>query len=478
MLLKKKIFKNQDLINFITDSSNFKIILIFTIITAIYGAYIIGNGIKSFFEVIIYSHTNEYYNIMFFAVLAINTINTARLFIKNNDYIIRLKNRKNYLKELIKIVVEVNILLLTIGLLIFFSILILTKFEYIKTNEYLNYGITDVSYSVFYLLRYYIYAIIFSIINTLIYERSGEYKTIIVDFIFIIFFGLNMQYVAINSKFTLLPWSYFTIKNYGGFSSEIMMSLFFLIIIQVVTILLFKLTTNRKKVFNKYLIYNDLNYLLKKQVKILLLIIIVTMISTIINLNKDLSGLTIISNTLGLTFKLDELNTVTILMYFFNVISFIYLIFYSYIKDYQTNLDQIYLRKGFRDFYIPKTLLLLIIIFVLKIMQYFFTAAILLINKYSIDFASLSNLFITDYLYILMITQLAMAIYLSLSVFKKVRFLTILLSTIAIINIPVTVFALQKYKNIILLISALVIIYNNYLNINHHKKIICEVGGK
>ena len=105
MKSKKNLFNDQTLTDFITKTSTFKIILFFTIVTAFYGAYVIGYGIDGFFEPIIFSHTNSYYNVMFFAVLALNTINTSRIFTENTDYIIRLDNRKNYLKKCVKLLI-------------------------------------------------------------------------------------------------------------------------------------------------------------------------------------------------------------------------------------------------------------------------------------------------------------------------------------------------------------------------------------
>ena len=89
-----------------------------------------------------------------------------------------------------------------------------------------------------------------------------------------------------ESNFSFLPWEYFKLKNYGSFSKEITISIFYLIIIEVLAIILFKIISQRKKLFTKHLIYNDLNYLLKKQRKILFILILVPAISIIINLNK------------------------------------------------------------------------------------------------------------------------------------------------------------------------------------------------
>lgn len=478
MPLKKKIFKDQDLVDYITKSANFKIIIFFTIVTSFYGAYIIGNGINSFFEVIIYSHTSSYYNIMLFSILAINTINTSSMFIKNNDYIIRLGNREKYLKRLVEIVVKVNLLLITISILTFLSILILTKYKYIYIKEYQNYGTSNLIYSIFYLLRYYIYAIIFSIINTLLYERIGEHKVMIIDFIFIILFGLNTVTLIQKSKFSILPWTYFKLNNYTSFNEEIICSFIFLILLEVISIIIFKILMKRKKIFSKYLIYNDLNYLLKKQKKVLLLILIVPIILIIINLNKQLDWTIIISNTLGLTADKNQINSIITIIYFYNIISFLYLSFFYYIKDYQTNLEQVYLRKGFEDFYLHKTLLLLTIILLIKILQYIPLLLVLLITNYSLNFISLLNLFITDYLYILVITQLGISMYLSNIIFKKKRLINLVISIIIILNIPITIINLQEYKNILLLLLIIITVYNNYLNVKYHKRIINEVGGK
>lgn len=476
MKSKKNLYNDQVIIDYITKTPSFKIILFFSIFTSIYGSYIIGNGINDFLTPIIISHTSPYYNIMFFSILAVNTINTSRIFIENNDYTLRLETRTNYLKKLIKITTKINIILIIIQLLSFFTILNFTKLGELKIQKYSNYGINNLIYSIFFIFRYYTYAIFFSIINTLFYEYLKEKKTLIIDFIFIIFFAFNLP--SEKSSLSLLPWTYFKLKTYPSFKTELIISILFLIIMLIFIIILFKIVRKRQHLFNKYFIYNDLNYLLKRQKKVLIIILLIPIITIIINLNKAVPSLTIIKNTLGLTFNLKTYNPLLAIMYFFNIVSFLYLTLSNYIKDYQTNLDQIYLRMGFKDLYLQKTILNFIILFLIKLIQYIILILILFLNHYQLQLIPILNLFITDYLYIIAITQLLLAIYLSYTIFSKRRIISIIISVIIIISIPLNIASLQEYKNILLLVLLVIITYNNYLNVNYHKKIINELGGK
>lgn len=254
-MLKKKIFNNQILIDYITKSPNFKIILLFTILTSIYGVVAIGSRKTTFFEMIVLAHNNTYYNIMFFSILTVNTINTCRIFMNNYAYVTRLETRKKYLKELLKIVIEVNLILILINILSYLAILVLVKLDKIKIKKYLNYNINNLNYSIFLLLKYYIFAIILSSINTLIYEYLNENKTMIIDLVFIALFGLDISSIFTKEQyFSILPWSYYRFKDYITFQNELISTISFFLILSIILLVIFLVVSKRKK-----LLYRNLN---------------------------------------------------------------------------------------------------------------------------------------------------------------------------------------------------------------------------
>ena len=96
----------------------------------------------------------------------LNSYNTYKTFSKDFDsYIIRLKTKKNYLKEIISLVVSSNILLIVMFFLIFYTFLVFFQAGNIGLDISTVYkGIPDIVYILFYLLRYVIYMISLSLI--------------------------------------------------------------------------------------------------------------------------------------------------------------------------------------------------------------------------------------------------------------------------------------------------------------------------
>lgn len=244
--MKKKLSKKIPIIDFITKTSKFKIIFILMLITVIYASLLLPANQNNLFKSIILTHTFPMFNVMFFSVLSLNTINTCTIFCKNDSYIIRLKNKKATAKELVKLVLQVNTLLIICFLLIYFMLLSLSQFGYYQTTEVFKYHITTKTYSIFLIIRYYLYALIFSAINTILYLKLKEKKTLILNIIFIVMFSF-ISLELDNVSFNFLPWHYFTLINYNSFIIELKYSLIYLSLLIFVFIILFNIPN--KKIF-------------------------------------------------------------------------------------------------------------------------------------------------------------------------------------------------------------------------------------
>ena len=159
---------------------NFKGIYIFAIILALYGAYILSSGTKTMVEATLMSFTFSIFNLLFFLLIMLNSYNTYKTFSKDfGSYIIRLKTKKNYLKEIISLVVSSNILLIVMFFLIFYTFLVFFQAGNIGLNISTIYkGIPDIIYILFYLFRYVTYMVSLSLIIILIsYKRSEEHTS-------------------------------------------------------------------------------------------------------------------------------------------------------------------------------------------------------------------------------------------------------------------------------------------------------------
>lgn len=472
--MKKKLSKKIPIIDFITKTSKFKIIFILMLITVIYASLLLPANQNNLFKSIILTHTFPMFNVMFFSVLSLNTINTCTIFCKNDSYIIRLKNKKATAKELVKLVLQVNTLLIICFLLIYFMLLSLSQFGYYQTTEVFKYHITTKTYSIFLIIRYYLYALIFSAINTILYLKLKEKKTLILNIIFIVMFSF-ISLELDNVSFNFLPWHYFTLINYNSFIIELKYSLIYLSLLIFVFIILFNIPNKKNLSLTKYLFKSDLNYLIKKQKNILLLIVTVPVVVLITRLSQELSSLELLKSALALDITKNSYNILDYVIYLFNILSYIFITNYLYLKDYQVNLDKIYLRTDFKKFYLQKTTIFLIFTFIIMFIQYFLLILVLAFTNHPIILKEIIKVFIINYLFITLIQQIFVSAMIIYSSFSKLRIGLIILGIISFIFIPKNIINLNAYYLLLALI--LVIIINKTLNKKYHKKIIQYIGG-
>lgn len=476
--MKKKIFKNEEIINHITKGSKFKLIFIFAILTAIYGASLLGANQKDFFGTILLSHSFPFFNVMFIAVLCMNTINTCSVFYNNENYIIRLKDKKTQLKELIKIVLKVNVLLVTCYLLIYFMLLNFSQLGFYQVKEVFHYEINSGIYSIFYIIRYYIFALVLMIMNTILYSTLREKKIMIIDILFIVMFGLASVYsMEVTAKFAIFPWNYYSLVNYGSFSIEIMYSLLYLVILELGVCFLYWMTLKRKQKITTYLIKNDTNYLLKKQKKILFLIFAIPILLTILKTMENRRGMSIINYVFALKIDLNNYNIFEYTIYYFYIIIYLFLSFSLYLKDYKTNLDQIYLRTDFKKVYLHKTKIFVILMFIIMLIQYGVISIIMLLTKNNIPLLELSKAFITQYIFIILVQQISLTGYLVAGINNIIKVIVVVLGIGLLVVLPKSIIDLEKYNIVAIVIITVAIMINHWIHKKYNKKIIQVIGG-
>lgn len=475
--MKKKQSKNIKLINHITQSSKYKIIFILSICVAVYGSLVLGADQKDFLFSILVAHTSPYFNILFFSLMTFNTINASSIILNNQNYMLRIKDKRTLLKDLVKLILQINIVWLMSFILLYFLFLNASQFQYIYQKPFLDYNITTLSYSIFYLIRYYLYSLIFQMMNTIILYKLKEKKTLLIDFIFITLFYFFKPTQEIISKFLILPWSYYNIIHYKNFQLELIYSIQFLLILLICLLLLFYLS-RKKFVIHKYFFYYDKNYINKKQKKIILLLIFLPLLITMIKLNDDKLGLVILQKSLGLKTEDNTYDIMSYLMYFFNIICLLYISIKSYISNYKTNLYQIYLRLDYKKFYPIKTYNMLINTFLIKAIQYLFILILLLLtNHFKGINISILKLFITDFLFIVLLQQILLVGYILIYIVKKLKYLIFVVALISILLIPKNIVALENYYLILISLVGLFVFINKKVNKKYHKRIIQEIGG-
>ena len=242
--MKKKWFKNKALIDAITKTTRFKVIFFFVIVIALIGGLTDTQPRKELFTAILNYHSSFIFTIGFSLVFLLATLNTCIEFYANDTYIIRLKNKKNLLKHLIILVLQINGLLFLCYAIIYILVLNINMLGCYDTIPIFQYSIKSNIYSIFFAIRAYLLIMIFMVINIILFVLLKENKTVIINLIYLLIFPIYDPLVAIH--FRLLPWDYFSVINYGCFEKELRYSLYYIVIVILISIPLFFIATKKK----------------------------------------------------------------------------------------------------------------------------------------------------------------------------------------------------------------------------------------
>lgn len=199
------------------------------------------------------------------------------------------------------------------------------------------------------------------------------------------------------------------------------------------------------------MIYNDIDYLIRKRKTILLLVLLIPLVSIFIAAFASATPNEIIIYSLGLSVNTKNIGVIELIMYLFNVSLFIFLVADLYIKDVAYQLDNIFLRTRPAKWFVKKTILFMICVLFMKLIEYLgifiFFVIVKNVNIINQDFI---KIFFCDYLYILLIQYLFLLIYIISIYLSKHKWVCLLLFVVAMIFIPKNIFSLRNDLLIIL----------------------------
>lgn len=470
--MKNKTHNTYQILNYFASTDRYKIILILTIILCLYGSFALGLNV-TFTSSILNTFMFDIFNIFMFLILFVNTLNICTTF--DNEfsfYIIRLNNKKRYIKELLKNVLIFNILHLIIFFLIYFTIKCFLTYEPGSYTLYQNYNISNNLYLIFYLGRYIILGLLFCVIESLIYINFKTKIVCIFDSLFIMGFLLSSSSDMIFNKFLIFPWNYFNNIKYNSFSMEVLYSCIYILILLIISLLLYKFILKKKETINniRYIFFTDIFYLLKKRKGILLLFLLFPIVTTFINVNIDIPFINIINTSMGTNIILKEIGPLEICMYLLNIGIIAFLITDLFIRDIKYNLDNIFLRTNILTWFVNKVIIFLMFSFILKLLQYSLVVIILLVNNKVFD-NNVIYLMLTDYFYTSLIGFIFLLMYILFITLNKTKFLPIIGGIILIIILPKSIWSLKCYIFYMIVILTLIITIISKIIKNKNKKI-------
>lgn len=247
--MKNKYRNELKIINYITTTDRYKVIFWISIIICLYGSIVLGGSSENFFDSLLVPLSFPIFNVFLFALLFLNNINVCSIFKKEfPDYILRLKNKKEYIKTLMRLSATMFLFQFIIILSFILMILLLTTFNNLELYPYLSYNISNFTYMLFYCIRYIIYGILLTIISTLIFVNTNSRVTLVINGIYLLLLFYLGNIISLQTNFSLSIWSYFTITIYSSFSLELASSVFMALILEIIIGILYMISIKNRKI--------------------------------------------------------------------------------------------------------------------------------------------------------------------------------------------------------------------------------------
>ncbi len=251
--MKSKYRNELKIINYIMSTERYKITFFLSVILALYGGFVLGTSSNNFWNSILAPLQFHMFNVLLFAIIFFNNMNVCSIF--KNDfpfYIMRLKNKREYIKAILKLSVLMFLIHITIIFLFLLMCLLLTTFQNIQIYEYQNYfrnyGISNLVFCIFYCIRYILYGLLVIIISTLIYLNFSQKITIVAEGIFLVLMYYFGGIISLRYTFSILVWTYYTHTVYDTFSLEVTSSVFMLLLLEIVTVVLYKISSKNRRI--------------------------------------------------------------------------------------------------------------------------------------------------------------------------------------------------------------------------------------
>ncbi len=243
------------ILKYIFKTDIFKLIIIFSIGIGLFaGSSLTGLSMphspKGYFASLFNIYTSQTFHTILLSLLLMNSFYTLRMFEKFDFYIMRIRNKKEYVKELISLVVisNISIIFLTFGVIL--CCLNINSSFSLGVVKHSMYSISNLQYFLFFFIRYIIITLILSSINVLIFKLLNKVFVFILDISFLASLFFTPYDARILSSFQnipLLPQKYYLPLHCSSFSLEIIMSFLFILMLIAILVILSKVVRCKMK---------------------------------------------------------------------------------------------------------------------------------------------------------------------------------------------------------------------------------------
>lgn len=169
----------------------------------------------------------------------------------------------------------------------------------------------------------------------------------------------------------------------------------------------------------KYILHSDIRSIIKKYY-ILIMYFGIILLNFLLS-SKNYSSLNdIILSSLALNINFKQSLVLEIMTYLVSISCMTFLITDLYLKDFQDQLDNIFMRMKLKEWIVKKVLYLLFLILIIQLIVYLVITLILsFIYKYNINIFDIVNIFITNYLYIIIFQFIVLLYCIIINIYHK-----------------------------------------------------------
>ncbi len=372
----------KEVFNKFINSWVFKIIISISIIVTIFA--VTNYGLNKSYAVALQSilSSSVYIVCGLFLPLFVTTINIYNIFNNNYFFKIRLGSKQNEIKELLKCSVYANSIMFFVIFLLLFVFLNLSCASNLEfMNSYQFYNIPNIIYIIFYIVRLYAIMIVVSLFNSFLLEK---FSTKVVIGLNIVFYGIFFDYNYVpftDGRTSILDTSplifeYLQLNSYSTFLTEILCSIFALLLPILLLNILLNLNVKKSDVNSfKYVVLNDTEYTIRTKKFILIFYFAYLIIYSLIKIfvmNYNDNGFNVV---LGLNADIND-NFLNVISFFLNVLVFVMLGTMLFVKDLSKNKSNIFLRINKTKWTILKIISIIIQFAILLAVGYLVTFTI------------------------------------------------------------------------------------------------------
>ena len=223
----------------------------------------------------------------------------------------------------------------------------------------------------------------------------------------------------------------------------------------------------------KYLFLNDIHYLFNKEKVLFIMIICCLLIGSVVSISDEVTLFDVVTRSMGTNISLENFDIIAFIMYLLNITFFLYLIVHVYVKDINSNLENIYLRINPSRYIINKSICFIIFSCLIKTIEYLFSIAVSIIPVRGVISYEIISVFISDIIYILVIQFAFLLFYLSYILLNKNIICLVVPMTIFMLVIPKNIYGIFNYS-IYYMFGILLILILIYLIFNKKCKLLLE----